>query len=463
MTHVGEQKENSKLTQPKLCKTVFLNDVPSSDDRLAPPGTTGPHARVAKALGNAIRSGEFYGKMVGIEGGWGSGKTTVINLLQKELEPEQKKIKFFCFDAWAHEGDPLRRTYLESLIGRLREWGWVDNRKWSDRLLELSHRRKISDTKTIPIMTGWGVALTISAFMVPFGIALFSSGAEKLVVGFGLAPNWKAIIGAPLGVLPLLLGLAAVVRHKWQNRKKADGAKGVSLGYALFFKGEITETKQETTEAPEPTSIEFETRFEELMREALSNGDRSLVIVLDNLDRVNVKDALSIWATLQTFLQHRATQWLPWFNRVCILVPYDPAGLRRLWDASPAPVGDAPSADKISADVAFKPSDVAESFVDKSFQIRFEVPPLLLSNWKAYLLNLLRQSLPEHPESDLQLIYRVFASVQIGAAPTPRELVLYVNQIAAIHLQWQDSFSISHVAYFASLQRIRQTNPGDRW
>ena len=40
------------------------------------------------------------------------------------------------------------------------------------------------------------------------------------------------------------------------------------------------------------------------MDEALGGKhERKVVMVLDNLDRVDAKDALSIWSTLQTFFQ----------------------------------------------------------------------------------------------------------------------------------------------------------------
>ena len=61
----------------------------------------------------------------------------------------------------------------------------------------------------------------------------------------------------------------------------------------------------------------------------LQQPERFLTI-LDNLDRVNIKDAQTIWSTLQTFLHGHERD--PWFRRLCILVPYDPSGLRQLWE-----------------------------------------------------------------------------------------------------------------------------------
>ena len=59
----------------------------------------------------------------------------------------------------------------------------------------------------------------------------------------------------------------------------------------------------EIVQAPEPTSVEFEDWFVALLGQALANSDRKLILILDNLDRVDKMDALAIWSTLQVFLQ----------------------------------------------------------------------------------------------------------------------------------------------------------------
>ena len=73
----------------------------------------GTHEKIATTLYKLITK-EKGGVTVGLEGVWGSGKSAIISILGRKLKNE-KKIHFFTFDAWAHEGDPLRRIFLESL------------------------------------------------------------------------------------------------------------------------------------------------------------------------------------------------------------------------------------------------------------------------------------------------------------------------------------------------------------
>ena len=93
------------------CRTQLIPDTPAEVDAF------GPHERVAKAIAELVRS-EAGGKMIGLEGGWGSGKSTAVNLLKKELESDPN-VAVAVFDAWAHQGDPLRRTFLERLIAEM--------------------------------------------------------------------------------------------------------------------------------------------------------------------------------------------------------------------------------------------------------------------------------------------------------------------------------------------------------
>ena len=79
--------------------------------------------------------------MIALEGGWGSGKSTVTRLLKSKLESDNNNF-VWIFDAWAHEGDPLRRTFLERLLITLRARQWVGSR-WDKKREDLAKRRRV--------------------------------------------------------------------------------------------------------------------------------------------------------------------------------------------------------------------------------------------------------------------------------------------------------------------------------
>ena len=116
-------------------------------------------------------------------------------------------------------------------------------------------------------------------------------------------------------------------------------------------------------ETVDPTSVEFQRLFEELMSEALAKDDRLAVLVLDNLDRIATDDAINIWSTLQTFIPPEQTTE-KWRKRLWLVVPFDPSGIRQVWDHQKEG----------------SQEEVASAFLSKTFQATLAVPPLVLSD-----------------------------------------------------------------------------------
>jgi hypothetical protein len=106
------------------------------------------------------------------------------------------------------------------------------------------------------------------------------------------------------------------------------------------------------------------------------------------------------------------------------------------------------------------PSRTASAFIDKVFQVRFEAPPLVLSDWRTYLMGLLREAFPDEDELHLRAVLRVrsrYPGVEIDGmvareAPTPRQLKQFVNQVGVIRRQRGD-ISLVHMAYYTLLKR----------
>lgn len=160
------------MTETRIRRTVLLEDTPAENDAFSSIGGIGPHHRLANAIGKMMTD-ESGGRMIGLEGGWGSGKSTVISLLLKNLEtarPDQ--IASVIFDAWAHEGDPLRRTFIESLVRGLQKKRWVDPEAWNNKLDRISNRRRESETKSTSRPTALAYCFAISLLFVPLGTAL---------------------------------------------------------------------------------------------------------------------------------------------------------------------------------------------------------------------------------------------------------------------------------------------------
>jgi len=412
----------------ETCPTRLVTDSPAAEDRF------GPHARVANAIHDLI-STEAGGRSIGLAGIYGAGKSTVIQLLADQLHANAGHT-LWVFDAWAHEGDPLRRTFLESLIAHLQGLpNWINKTSWDKRAAELAQRRKVIQAKNYPRLSWFGAVLGASTLAVPIGTAVLGSTLRdhslSLLPGTGPVV-WQAVVGVVLCIAPLVVFL--VMLSGWRIWGKGQDFREA---FALFVQKSVSESTTETSETPDPTSIEFERIFAHLMEEALSGHGRKAVLVIDNLDRIAPSEALAIWSTLQTFLQPGGTRQ-EWLRRLWVILPYDSDAIAKLWQQEAQTGG-----------------GLATAFLEKSFQVRFEVPPPLLSDWRAYLMDLLREALPQHTDGEFHKIYRLVAVRRGGTkqSPTPREIKVFVNQLGAIHRQHGHSVPLLHMALYVLHRR----------
>ena len=423
---ISKTSLSNPMNHTAICPTHLISDLPDTVDHF------GSHQRIANAIATIVLN-EPGGRFIALEGQWGSGKTTVVNILMRMLS-HQKNLTLVPFDAWSHENDPLRRVFIETLVEHFGELKWIDRNKWDRRVGELGGQRETKTSTSTPQFTALGKLTALSVFLVPFGVVLINSALrEQIVLDSALPIAWKFVVQMTLG---LLFGSApALVFATHALIKRKSDVQESARSWALLFNREITEQRTDTIKTPDPTSIEFEKTFNELMSDALVQSERRVILVIDNLDRVDAEQALAIWSNLQTFLRHAHYKTPTWFDRFWLLILYDPSGLTHLWH------GRTPN------------QNIGSSFLNKSFQIRFSVPHPVLSQWRQYLLTQLSAALPAHSSAEFHEVYQVLAlsSFTQPERKTVRGLKLFANQIGSIHRQWQDEFPLSHMAYFVIL------------
>lgn len=414
------------------------------------------HEKVAESIAELIKSEKDGGVTIGLEGSWGSGKSFVIALLKERLE-KSNSIKLIEFDAWAHQGDPLRRVFLESLIDEINSDNDLELGQLKDNISKRIKTARITSRKSITCLGLW---LSISAFFVPVGLAIMSYlNANKennvwLVFAFVLTC-------APIIVILLNLLLLTIKRIS----KKIS--RIFSLKHWSFLK-DVTnqEIKQEISEEDERSSIEFENYFQKILKQFFEKYSKEarLVIVIDNLDRVNSEDALKIWSTLQTFLQQRSSlRKESWFNKIWIVVPYDRDGLSALWHQEEIKHTDSDeNTTKKNSDAILRNhnNNLAKAFFDKNFQIRYEISRPILSSWIDFLKKMVDQAFAGWDDTDKAEIVDIleFTRKNIADVPTPREIKNYVNQVGLFVSQFFNEITIKSIAYYVVLRQFDWLN-----
>jgi|GEM_PF-2620642 len=433
------------------CRTNLIRDIPSDTDSFA------IHSRIAEAIVELVER-ERGGISVGISGSWGSGKSTIINFIQRKFKEDHRsnlQYHLWLFDAWEHEGDHLRRMFLESMKKSLQEnTTWIDGKNWQDNLDYLAKRRKRSIQHDKPRINMFLVALAVTTLAIPVGSALLTNALYQRVVHYTFdLTTWEFRL-----IFPILLILAPAVLSLWIpvhyiilryvcKNQQHSFKEFAESHFTWLLQRSATEVERIVMQDPDPTSIEFASTFNDMMEAALSSPERRFVIVIDNLDRIDTVNAKAIWSTLQTFLQVKIGED-DWRDRFFVVIPYDHNSISRIWGGENG-----------------KNQEFVESFLNKSFQIRFHVPITSDADWEDYLMGekrsngrqgILCEALPHHSIDDFHRVYRIYDVMRVResqrGAPTPRELILYVNQIGALHRVWGDTIPISDLAYFTLLQ-----------
>jgi hypothetical protein len=270
-------------------------------------------------------------------------------------------------------------------------------------------------------------------------------------LGLRLMDEHYTVATNRLGILFLILPAILVA---------VGGIFGARLGSlsrvaSLIVSRSANVTRSVSSRTAEPSSVEFLRWYRKVVSAALAqHPSRRLVIVMDNLDRVEPVVALAAWSTMQIFTHAREDAVSASFERVWLLAPFDVEALSSLWEGERGEAEESDPAGRRSARV----------FLEKSFQLTFYLASPVVSRWRGYFLSLLSQALPSHDLADFQTLYRLYRLLrrEYPDPITPRELKIFVNDLGGLHRIAGDRHPLSVQAVYAFLQERRPLSPDAR-
>ena len=203
---------------------------------------------------------------IGLFGRWGTGKTTIINILCGKLE--QEKIGMVKFDAWKHEGDAFRRTFLKEIVKQLKKKGFLrENYELSVNIDNKVIKKEENQIKFISkIRLGILILLLVIGFILGLIIHLY----------------WSEYLGNYFSIF----------------------FSGSLIGSIFFWAfQQMIITRKETTRSVTDRFMDphqFEEEFKTIIHEIKV---KKLILIIDNLDRATHKKAIELLSTIKTFLE----------------------------------------------------------------------------------------------------------------------------------------------------------------
>jgi hypothetical protein len=420
----------------------YIDDIPIGDDRFV----ENAHTNIAKSILEHIRKGLTMHHLIGLEGCWGSGKSNVIEIMRKLIKEQDEqpnnieKFVIYTYDAWGHQEDLQRRSFLEELTNILIKSEQIDENvpekylpqgkekyTWVEKLEDLLAKKIHSEVKQAPKI-GPGYILSMLGLILAPLFGAVASNVEKL---------WISIVVA---VIPIfLVGIISIVlysNYKKKYRKKSNTTAESNSQYltymqflfALIDKDQIDKTTTETVSEREPSVRQFK----EWMRSISDSLEdkSSLIIVFDNMDRLPKEKVKEIWSNIYTFFAGDLFDEVEKnkMNPIWVIVPYDKSHLHEV----------------IFKDE--KSDNLSRLFLNKTFSVTYRVSQPIMSEWRDYFDYLYHQAFGETQEDSFEDVRNIFEYEYDNI--TPREIITFINEIVSIIRSNPNKIKLKYIALF---------------
>ena len=408
------------------------------------------HESVAQNIANIIAKNNA--NIIGIDGGWGSGKSNMVNLIKGKLD--SNKFHFFIYDAWGHQTDFQRRSILENLTSFLVDDEKIlDREKWNARLLQLLSRKRSVGSKIVKELSAVAKVSAIIAFAMPilaFFNGLINENLFKLIY-------WGIIL-----VLSLILLLYLQVNNM---KKYGQPVRFSSILHELFYsymdytneksKDSIEQSmKYETIYDEEPSTRDFKNWMKNIDKDIKNHN---LIIVFDNMDRLPREKVQELWSAIHTFFAEEK------YDNISVIVPFDREHVKTAFksediileqqnnDADEIIEGEKGKKEntKTNKNVCF-----GNDFINKTFDAVYRVSPPIMSDWKDYFIKRWEEAFDTKPDNKVTQIYDLLSDTI-----TPREIIAFINEFVSIKQISDESIPDEYIALFIKGKDKLSANP----
>lgn len=317
---------------------------------------------------------------IGLYGQWGSGKSSICYLLRDRLVADGEKV--FYFDTWKYERDSFRRQFLIEF----------DKDVFNG---SLDYQRKLNQSLTVPKTLSLKQSLKDSFERVVVKLFVPTAIVLILIVGLLWAANQWAL---NLGLDQILAGVA-------KNGISAILILGV---FAVIYKflSEAVDVSRVDGEIPRTDSAEG---FEYYYSEAIKKLNGKILIIIDNLDRLDKDKAVALLSDIKTFLANEKTAS---GVGAIFLVPCDDQAIN----------------DQLKK--VFGDEFDTEEFLRKFFSLSVRIPRLLDLELDTYITKNIKKTKVADFQGNSSLVFVISRAFRNN----PREIIQFLNSLTAQYL-----------------------------
>lgn len=361
---------------------------------------------------------QFLSRIIGLEGGWGIGKSNVIKQL-KSLETIKDNYFLFEYDAWGHQEDLQRRSFLETLTAELIEkdiltgkteiaikGGGIRKVTWKEKLKFLLARKTEISTEKHPKLSPGIITFILVTIFTSIAISISSTIKDS-----------NLTLSIILPVIPILLG--AIILGMVLKKRKLKWTNILSEIFSVYNGKIENEISFETISEDEPTVTEFKKWMQDVSDHLES---KKLIIVYDNMDRLPSEKVKELWSSIHTFFSEDG------FKNIWAIIPFDEQHLARAFGRTE------------------ENGKLAKYFISKTFPVVYSVKPPVITDFKKIFEVLFQEAFGTTETESLSDISRIFRLEKPNASI--REIIEYINQLVSLKNIWKDEIGLKYIAVF---------------
>lgn len=366
----------------------FLKDQITGSDDL----DSKSHENIAKFLQKIITNQDI--NMIGLEGEWGSGKSNVIEILKNKVD---KNFIFFTYDAWGHQVDLQRLTFLEELIDELEDKGikLYEDKKSKKSIKDniFYEKEEKEEDKKYNINDNLKDLILFIMFL-------------ELIMRFDFK-NYFYIKNFFIVILIMAFAYA-LIKFNFDD-------------FLAIFKNIFSNTRTITKKRTKNPSVkEFKKCFEEISKKL---GNKKLIIVYDNIDRLKPDDVKNIWSSLSLLFAQD-------FNKnITTIIPFSKKHILQSFNIED---------DKYES----------EKFLTKIFPVIIPVPKPPNLSWKEYFSKKFEEIFEEN--KNLNEVLMIFSCMK--DCQNFREMICFINNLSIYYQILDKKISLDYIALYLYLK-----------
>lgn len=329
---------------------------------------------------------------IALIGKWGIGKSSIINLLLDKYKKDENNYIVQEINAWKYEKESLKNVFLKQL------WQGISGEKVKTfETIKRIYRDIINqdntedDSRFKNMMKTFG-KISIIIFLV--SIIAFTIykiiQLNGIIDGFG--KEWFLSYCRNMGkvlIFPLILSFVTVTLSEFVKRYD----------------------KKIEVKIPIETTDDYETFLEDTINKKIGkNNKKKVITVIDDLDRLSIDKIVEALDAIKAFVG---------FENCIFIVPFDDSILKKALDKN--------RTIKLDGNHQIVESEL---ILDKLFQYKIYIPPLLDFDIKEYAINLVKENIPDFIDQycPMDRLEKVIRKVLIHKnVTTPRQVKKIIN------------------------------------